>query len=338
MNDSGTVQILRKIVAEMGRDNICQNPHAFAGAILDMCDVGEVKLLTTVLRSHYSGRLMDYFRDGGSDAATWTQQKAFLINESGMSVENAESVLDTLWQALDRQRPKPAQPGPGPAKQAAPKVDPRYKKEYVDTSRLDVRPDEDTSRKVDPRYKKEYIDTSRVNASAGKPPRPAEQKAADRDDRDVRAGGAAEGAVRPQQQPQAQAQQEGSKWAPVLICAVWLFLAFKMSRDNGAGDILTRVQSGDYQLLLFVAAPIIAALFVCAKGAPKFLHGLGAVVLGIAAGYNFVVSLYWLDMSVLKMDLVFGSSTVGTILTVLISFIALFVAIAAGGECKKIGE
>ena len=182
-----------------------------------------------------------------------------------------------------------------------------------------------------------------------RPVRSSACDAADRDDRDVRAGGqpsaggparaggAAEGAVRPQQS-QAQAQQEGSKWAPVLICAVWLFLAFKMSRDNGGGDILTRVQNGDYQLLLFVAAPIIAALFVCAKGAPKFLHGLGAVVLGIAAGYNFVVSLYWLDMSVLKMDLVFGSSTVGTILTVLISFIALFVAIAAGGECKKIGE
>ena len=118
MNDSGTVQILRKIVEEMGSDNICQNPHAFAGAILDMCDAGEVKLLTTVLRSHYSGRLMGYFRDGGSDAATWTHQKAFLINESGMSVENAERVLDTLWLALDRQRPQPTRPGPGPAKAA----------------------------------------------------------------------------------------------------------------------------------------------------------------------------------------------------------------------------
>ena len=84
MNNRDTIQILREIIAEMGRDNVCQNPHAFAGAILDMCDVDDVKLLTTVLRSHYSTKLMEWFRNGGNDAATWMQQKAFLINESGM--------------------------------------------------------------------------------------------------------------------------------------------------------------------------------------------------------------------------------------------------------------
>ena len=106
MNDRDTIQVLRNIVVEMGLDNVCQNPHAFAGAILDMCDVDDVKLLTTVLRSHYSTKLMDWFRNGGNDAATWMQQKTFLINESGMSVENAESVLGMLWQAMNWQQPK----------------------------------------------------------------------------------------------------------------------------------------------------------------------------------------------------------------------------------------
>ena len=107
MTNRDTIQILREIIAEMGLDNVCQNPHAFAGAILDMCDVDDVKLLTTVLRSHYSTKLMDWFRNGGNDAATWMQQKTFLINESGMSVENAESVLGMLWQAMDWQQLQP---------------------------------------------------------------------------------------------------------------------------------------------------------------------------------------------------------------------------------------
>ena len=75
MIGNDTIQTLRKIVAEMGRDSVCLNPNSFAGAILDICDADDVKLLTNSLRAYYSGKLMDFFRNGSSDAATWAQQK-----------------------------------------------------------------------------------------------------------------------------------------------------------------------------------------------------------------------------------------------------------------------
>ena len=168
MIGNDTIQTLRKIVAEMGRDSVCLNPNSFAGAILDICDADDVKLLTNSLRAYYSGKLMDFFRNGSSDAATWAQQKAFLAEESGMSSENVEIVLDALWQAMDWHPPKTASssPKPEPEKQPNLKVDPKYKKEYIDTSKAGSSGGT-ASPQVEKKYKKEYIDTSKANSSGG---------------------------------------------------------------------------------------------------------------------------------------------------------------------------
>lgn len=117
MISNDTIQTLWEIVAKMGPDNVCDMPHAFAGAILDTCDANDVKLLTTVLRSHYSTRLMEYFRNGSGDATTWTQQKTFIIDESGMNAENVENVLDALWKAMGWQRPQPSRIESEPVKE-----------------------------------------------------------------------------------------------------------------------------------------------------------------------------------------------------------------------------
>jgi len=139
MIDRSTVQELQNTVAAMGREKVCRQPHAFAGAILDTCDSGEVKLLTTALRSPYGPKLMSFFLDGSGDAATWTQQKSFLIDESGMSVENAENMLDALWQAMGWQRPKPSRPDPEPVKKVVtPKAEPDDRVEEVGRDRSET--------------------------------------------------------------------------------------------------------------------------------------------------------------------------------------------------------
>ena len=364
MIDSGTIQILQKIVTEMGFDFVCQDPQAFAGAILDMCNADDVKLLTNVLRSNYRVQLMAFFRDGDASAATWAQQKTFLIDESGMSAENANGVLDTLWQAMGWQRPKPSQPEPEPAKAAAPKVDPKYKKEYIDTSKLSAHT-EAVPPKVAPKYKKEYAGSGQ-SASGSVPPKVAPtykkeyagsgqsasgavheyppshkvthdlgqsdlpHKEADADR--VNVGGAVEA------QPAAQPQQGRSKWIPLLISAALVFLAYQLNQGNSTDGVFARIQNGEYTQMLYLAAPFIATLFVCVKGCPGILKGLGAVVLGFVAFFNWFAFFYWLDRNILHLGLILGETNASDLLTVIMIFIGVPVGIAALKACSHVGD
>lgn len=153
------IQILKRIVAELGYKYVCHNPQAFASAILDICDVSDVKQLTNTLRSPYSAKLMAFFLDGRSESATWAQQKTFLIDESGMSTENAETVLNVLWQVMGWQRQQPSRQALIHSEEAMPKVDPKFKKEYVSMDRRDTTPGTDPP-KVDAKFRKEYAGMS----------------------------------------------------------------------------------------------------------------------------------------------------------------------------------
>ena len=367
MIDNHTIQTLQGIVAELGSDRVCEEPKAFAAAILDMCDLNDVKLLTNVLRANYGTRLMEYFRSGSGDVGTWTQQKTFLIDESGMSVENAESVLDALWKAMGWQRPGTSQFGTESGESTSFKVDEKYRREIIKTTRLNPPTEEEVPRKVDEKYKKEVIDTSRLGVSAGKGgSRKADDDpkggnantsrtntSAEEEDRsqgqrtsstgnkgnrvtDSNAGTGVE--VTSDSQPQSQEQQGTSKWVPVLISAVWLFIAFMICPDDGAVDLQTRIQNGDYQLLLFLAAPVIATLFVCIKGIPGLLRGLAASVLGIISGCDVFFAVYWLDHYVFKGGLLLGESGLGVFLTVILAFISLSVGVAGGLACGRVQE
>ena len=325
MFDIGTIQSLKKIVVDMGFDNVCEHPSAFAGAILDMCNANEVKLLTNVLRSHYSVQLMGFFRNGDSNAATWAQQKAFLIDESGMSVDNAESVLDVLWKAMGWQRPQPTQPNKTeskPAGELPPKVDPKYRKEYVDTRRLDPSPEYKP-------YANGQATSDRGHGSV-QDRHNADQQASDPAKPNIDRG--------VETQPKPQVKTPTSKWVPVLISVVWILLAFQTNRDMGTNDLMTRIQNADYTLILFLAAPIIATLFVCIKGIPGFLRGLAAFVLGVVSGYNMFMSVYWLDKYVFKFGLLLAESGFGIFLTIVLAFISLSVGLVGGAACASVQE
>ena len=344
MIDRSTVQELQNIVASMGRDNVCQQPHAFAGAILDMCEPGEVKLLTTALRSHYGLKLMSFFLDGNGDATTWTQQKTFLIDESGMSVENAENVLEALWQAMGWQRPKPSRPNPEPVKHV---VSP---KDYISQSQANASA-ATAPPKVDPKYQKEYINPRPSGAASGQSQQSAAQKKSASDaGKDRTASGSAGSAPvndsksnpsPPQPKPEPMLEEPRSKGIPLLIALAWAFLNYQLSDLSGAGNLIARIQegvrNGEYQLLAMTLAPIISALVVCPKGSPKLLRGLGSVVLGFAAMYCFVMCFYMLDLYVLKLNLLFQSdSNVGTIATVAIIFISIGVGVGGGKACYNV--
>lgn len=282
--------------------------------------------------SEEPGKLMAFFLDGDDDPATWARQRAFLREESGMSKENAEAVLDALWQAMDWHRPKPSQPEPAPEKQAEVKVDPKYRREYVDTRRPDSSA-EAASPKVDPKYQKEYVDTSRL-----KPPGQREN-AVPFDELPKRPNPAPAGASGPASPvtPAAPPVRQGrSKLIPLLIAAAWIVVNVILSNGEKAGDAMTRIQNGEYPLLIALAVPLVAALFVCAKNAPRLLKGLGVVVLGFAAGYNWMLSLYLLDKNHLNMDLVFGKAAGSDIASILTVLTGLIVMIPAGRACAHV--
>ena len=345
MIDGNIIQKLRAIVSQMGRDNVCRNPAAFAGAILDLCDANDVKLLITALRSHYSARLMALFLDGNDDPATWAQQKAFLTEESGMSEENVETVLDAFWQAMDWHRPKPTQTKPEQGRQTEVKVDPKYKKEYVNVNRTGAS-GETVSRKVDPKYQKEYIDTRHMNPPPGQKPPTAGQKPPVQKDNVVHtdqvkppqntAPAGEKGPSAPVSPANPTVQQGRSKAIPLLISVAWLFINLMLSKGEKAGDALTRIQNGEYQLLIALAVPSIAALLVCARDAPKLLKGLSVVALGFVAGYNWMIGLYLLDRSCLNLNLIFGQAAGNEIATILTVIVGIFISLAAGGACANL--
>ena len=278
----------------MGRDFVCQNPNAFAGAILDMCPPDDVKLLTNTLRASYGGKLMGYFRDGNNDAATWTQQKAYFLDESGMSEANAEDVLDALWQAMGWNRPKPTHSKPV-------KVESKQRKEHGDASRSGVAAASQEPPKVDPKFKKEHIDTNKATPPAAeKKPPVAEQASSGHIQNNLHQKKEPASAPAPngkmanggdQKPSKQQTQSSGWKLVPLLISVVWI-VTFLFYQNDSIENTITRIQNGDMRLLFFLTFPTISAVLACAKKIPRIIKIIGILVLGFTTGVNVYLLFY----------------------------------------------
>lgn len=294
MIDSKTIQALRKIVVETGRDNICKNPNTFAGTVLDICDANEVKLLTTVLRSHYSVKLMSYFRDGSADAVTWTQQKTFLINESGMSVENAERVLDVLWQIMGWQLPATTLQKAKQVKKVPPEVEQQYINEYGDANQTEVVAGE-----------KAQSDLMRNPES--------------------------------EETMKSQKQKNGPIWLPWMITAIYFFLFFEYNKIEHINR-LERIKNGDFWSLIYLVAPLIAVLLVCARGIPNLLRVLGAFVISIVTFCSFSLFVELLGFYAPNFWLIGEFSIINLLVWIVLIIVIVLLSITAGVSCYEIGN
>lgn len=202
-----------------------------------------------------------------------------------------------------------------------PKVESRFKRLPVDTSRSDSPGDQKSHS-----YwytTTNYSQGSIHSAEESKPEESSSLKEKVSNDDEIQLG----------QQKNSQAYLRRLKWIPLLISVIWILLDYLSDvPDRDSGNILNKIQSGNYQALIIFCAPLIATLFVYVKEIPSFLKKISVFLLGVVASYDCFFLYMWIGRKCTNWTY---SNVIG-ILSIIMIMISLCIGIASAKACSRI--